>query len=71
MDSEAQRELFASENEPRKPLRTRSLDIAQPKRVKPKPTARRQPVQAIPDLTEAEMQEALNWAIQKKMHGGR
>ena len=71
LDTDAQMELFAKEGEERKPLRTRSLDIAQPKRVKPKPqpTARRQPTYKLPDLTQDEMREALNWAIQKKMRG--
>lgn len=72
MDSEAQRELFSTEDEERQPLRTRSLDIAEPRRVKPRPKVKKAPTYTLPDFTQEEMMEMLNWGLnQKKMRGGK
>lgn len=54
-----------------KPLKTRSLDMAVPQRVKPRQQSKRQPTYTMPELTQDELREALTWAIQKKMGGGR
>jgi hypothetical protein len=71
MHVDAQLELFKKEDEERRPLRTRSLDVAMPQRVRPKPQPRRQSTYTMPELTQDELREALTWAIQKKMGGGR
>lgn len=57
MPPDAQRELFNKEDEERKPLRTRSLDVVIPKRVRPKPQPRRQQTYALPDVTQEDFQE--------------
>jgi hypothetical protein len=75
MDTDTLAELIGHaefEDERRQPLRTRSLDVAVPQRVKPpKPKVKKAPTYTLPDLTQEEMREALSWAIEKKMRGGR
>lgn len=68
MTTEELERFITSANE--KPLLTRSLDIAVPER-KPKPQPRKQQTYTMPELTQDELREALTWAIQKKMGGGR
>jgi hypothetical protein len=68
MTTEELQRFITSANE--KPLLTRSLDIAVPER-KPKPQPRKQQTYTMPELTQDELREALTWAIQKKMGGGR
>jgi len=74
MSPEAQLELFAKDGEERKPLRTRSLDIAEPRRVVPKrtPVRPKQQTYKMPDLSHDDFNEMFrDWAIKhpEKMRG--
>ncbi len=66
MDSDAQLELFAKEGEERKPLRTRSLDIAEPRRKKPA-LIKQRPRQTykLPELTQQDITDMMSDFINK------
>jgi hypothetical protein len=66
MDSDAQLELFAKEGEERKPLRTRSLDIAEPRRKKPAPIKQRpRQTYKLPEFTQQDIHDMMSDFINK------
>jgi len=66
MDSDAQLELFAKEGEERKPLRTRSLDLAEPRRKKPvAPQKPRQKTYKMPEFTQQDIHDMMSDFINK------